>query len=222
MKIKNIKKIKEQENKTKIASKKQIKQLGNRPQSTQNIVIKRQKKNLNQIAQTNKKNIDESNCSLNKDLEKSKLKNITDDQNNSYSIKSYCKAKVGGFSEFSKHQIDFINSSDILKQQNEQKDQKQMLNQLLQNDLNSELNISNQNSMGVIKSTLPQKILKKQPTQKLLKKAVENHFDCMLKQQTKSIHVSIWEYIKSFLFPCKLQKKKGDYQLQLSNALLKS
>ncbi|KAL4435683.1 hypothetical protein ABPG74_018234 [Tetrahymena malaccensis] len=209
---KNVVIQEQQVNKTEIISKKQIKQLGNHPQSSQNIVIKRQKRNLTQIISTNKKNLYESNSSLNQDLEKSKVKNISDDQNNSYSIKNNCKVKVGGFSEYSKQQLDFINSSDILnlKQLNEQKDQKQMLNQILQNDLNSELNISNHNSMGIIKSALPQKILKKQPTQKQLKKAVENHFECMFKQQTKSIHVSIWEYIKSSIFPCKSQKKKKD------------
>ncbi|EAS03845.2 small GTP-binding domain protein (macronuclear) [Tetrahymena thermophila SB210] len=200
----------EQEIKAEVIPKKQIKQLGNRPQSTQNIVIKRKQRNLTQIIQTNKKNIYESNHSLNQDLDKSKIKNIVDDQNSSFPIKNNCKLKTGGFSEYSKQCIDLINCSEMLKQQSEQKDQKQMLNQLLQNDFPSEVNITNPNSMGIIKSTLPQKVLKKQPTQKQLKKAVENHFDSMFKQQTKSIHVTIWEYIKSSLFPCKQQKKKKD------------
>ncbi|EAR93742.1 small GTP-binding domain protein (macronuclear) [Tetrahymena thermophila SB210] len=99
------------------------------------------------------------------------------------------------------------------------RDDKQTLNKLLHEDLEKEpiSNALNPTNLGISKSSYQKLFIQKQKNQLKIQKVVEKQFEKLMKKETNSMKMSVFEYFVSLIFPCgRLRKKKQviDYSIE--------
>ncbi|KAL4441425.1 hypothetical protein ABPG74_013720 [Tetrahymena malaccensis] len=115
-----------------------------------------------------------------------------------------------------------LHSIKTILDENDQKqtrDDKQTLNKLLQEDLEKDpmSNALNPSNLGIRKSSYQKLFIQKQKNQQKIQKVVEKQFDKLMKKETNSMKMSVFEYFLSIIFPCgRLRKKKQviDYSIE--------
>ncbi|EWS74766.1 transmembrane protein, putative (macronuclear) [Tetrahymena thermophila SB210] len=121
----------------------------------------------------------------------------------------------------SKH-IQSLHSIRTILEDNDEKqtrDDKQTLNKILHEDLEKETisNALNPTNLGIRKSSYQKLFIQKQKNQQKIQKVVEKQFDKLMKKETNSMKMSVFEYFVSLIFPCgRLRKKKQviDYSIE--------
>ncbi|KAL4441426.1 hypothetical protein ABPG74_013721 [Tetrahymena malaccensis] len=97
-----------------------------------------------------------------------------------------------------------------IKQQNSSQNEIHILNQLIQEDIDSNSNnVNKKNMVGNSNNSISKLFKKKQKDFTKSQQSVEKHFSKLLRKQTKSMKMSVWEYFFSLFCPYgRLKKKK--------------